>query len=65
MHSCDNDIGWIYDDIGIGIVNIFDTPEAEKFIYNNKSRAGLDDLLRKYDLSHLEKYLKKSFQLSN
>jgi cation-transporting P-type ATPase D len=65
MHACDNDIEWLFDEINICTNNIFDTQEAEKIITNNKRREGLDDLLRKYSLSMIEKSYKKYFQQSD
>ena len=65
IHSCDNDLDWLYDELNISTVNVFDTQEAELFIDKNKKKPGLDHLLKKYHLCNMDKAYKKQFQQSN
>ena len=65
IHSCENDLDWIYDEFNISTVNVFDTQEAERFIDKTKKKAGLDCLLKKYNLCDMDKAYKKHFQQSN
>ena len=65
MHTCDNDVEWIYDQFNISTANVFDTLYAHQTIENNNTCPGLDDLLRKYNLCSIDKHYKKNLQKSN
>jgi len=65
MHACDNDLEWIYDQLKIITVNIFDTLEADQMIESNKSTPGLSDLLNKYKIFQMDKHHKKVLQKSD
>jgi len=65
MHACDNDLEWIYDQLKVMTVNLFDTLEADQMIESNKSTPGLSDLLNKYKIFQMDKNHKKALQKSN
>jgi len=46
FHGADSDIPWLQRDLGLYVVNMFDTYQAAKIL--NFSRKGLDFLLKHY-----------------
>jgi cobalt/nickel-transporting P-type ATPase D len=65
IHSCENDIEWIYDELGILVKNIFDTQDAHEILTKGKKKTGLNVLLNTYFGLNLDPETKKSFQKSN
>jgi cation-transporting P-type ATPase D len=65
IHSCNNDIEWIYDHYGIRVENIFDTQEFIQHTTQKKQGIGLDELLNTHFNLNIDKKVKKAFQKSN
>jgi cation-transporting P-type ATPase D len=65
LHSCNNDVEWIYDHYDIRTVNIFDTQEYIQYTTQKKNGIGLDELLNTHFNLNIDKKVKKGFQKSN
>jgi cation-transporting P-type ATPase D len=65
IHSCSNDIEWIYDQYGIRTDNIFDTQDFAQFASQKRNAIGLDELLNTHFNLNMDKKVKKAFQKSD
>ena len=70
LHSCHNDIKWIYETIDCKVINIFDTQLMNNYIEgnlinNNKNSKNLNFLLKKYLNINFSDEHKKFYQKSN
>lgn len=65
FHSCFNDLEWLREEFQVTVCNIFDTQEFDRILHHNKSKRGLNDLLKDYLNLSISNESKNYFQKSN